>query len=149
MADRAVAPVVGKALEAGLVVLYVGLLTSALYGHAVPEYRSTAGDAVAERALSEASHRVQQAVPPDAMHVDARTRVDLPDTVRGRTYEVRADNRSLVLDHPHPTVGGRQRLALPDAVGTVRGSWHSAEPAVVHVTAANDTLVVELEAGDR
>jgi hypothetical protein len=146
--DRAVAPVVGKALEAGLVVLFVGLLTSALYGHAVPEYRSTAGDAVADRALSEASHRVQQAVPPNATRVDATLRVGLPDTVRGRTYEVRAENRSLVLDHPHPAVSGRQRLALPDSVGTVRGSWHSAEPAVVHVTSANGSLVVELEAGD-
>lgn len=148
MADRAVAPVVGKALEAGLVVLYVGLLTSALYGHAVPEYRSTAGDAVAERALAEASHRVQQAVPPDARRVDAEVRVGLPDTVRGRTYEVRAANRSLVLDHPHPAVEGRQRLALPGFVGEVRGSWHSAEPAVVRVSKGNGSLVVELREGD-
>lgn len=146
MADRGVASVVGKALEVGIVVLYVGLLTSALYGHAVPEYRTTAGDAVADRALSEAGHRVQQAVPPDVARVDARVRVGLPDAIRGRAYEVRVENRSLVLDHPRPGVGGRQRLALPGYVGDVRGSWHSTEPAVVHVATANDTLVVELEA---
>ena len=120
MADRAVAPVVGKALEVGLVVLYVGLLTSALYGHAVPGYRSTAGDAMGDRALSTASHRVQQAVPPDARRVDTRMRVDLPKTIRGRRYEVRAVNRSLVLDHPHRAVGGRQRLALPAPIAR---SW--------------------------
>jgi hypothetical protein len=147
MGDRGAAPVVGKALEAGLVVLYVGLLTSALYGHAVPDYRTTAGDEVAERALSAASHRAQAAVPPNATRVDARMRVGLPETIRGRTYEVRAVNRSLVLDHPHPGVGATRRLALPDAVGRVQGSWHSAEPAVVRVTTENGTLVVTLAEG--
>lgn len=147
MGDRGAAPVVGKALEAGLVVLYVGLLTTALYGNAVPDYRTTAGDSVAERALSGASHRVQQAVPPNATRVDARMRVDLPDTIRGRTYEVRAANGSLVLDHPHPGVGASRRLALPGSVGAVRGSWHSAEPAVVRVTTRNGTLVVTLAEG--
>lgn len=149
MADRGMAPVVGKALEAGLVVLYVGLLTSALFGHAVPEYRTSAGDAVAERALSAATQRVEAAVPPDATRVDARFDVPLPDTIRGTTYTVRADGRSLVLDHPHPSVGGRQRLALPESVARVTGEWHSARQTTVSVSTTNEGLEVRLVEGTR
>lgn len=147
MADRAVAPVVGKALEAGLVVLYVGLVSAALYGHAVPAYRTAAGDAVAQRTLSAASERVQQAVPPNATSAQARFRVDLPRTIRGRAYTIRAANGTLVLDHPNPAVGGRQTLALPDSVGVVRGEWHSYRPALLVVSRSNGTLVVELREG--
>lgn len=147
MADRAMAPVVGKALEAGIVVLYVALLTSALYGTVVPEYRTTAGDAVAERALSAAAQRVQAAVPPNATRVDARFELPLPETIRGEPYAVEVDDRHLVLDHPHPAVGDRQRLALPSSVVAVQGEWRSTRPAVVRVRSATGGLVVELVEG--
>lgn len=145
--DRAVAPVVGKALETGLVVLYLGLVTTALFGGAVPEYRTAAADDVADRTLATATQRVQQTVPPNATEVRARTRVDLPDTVRGQSYEVRVEGRQLVLDHPDPDVGARARLALPAPVVDVSGRWTSTEPAVVDVRGRPDGVAVRLRRG--
>lgn len=147
MADRAMAPVVGKALEAALVVLYVGLLTSALYGHAVPTYRTTAGDAVGERALSAATQEIQAAVPPNATDVDVRVEVPLPDAVRGEPYFLRADGMRLRLDHPHPSVGGSQRLALPGSVVSVAGEWRSDRPAILRISTTDGGLAVELVEG--
>lgn len=145
--DRALAPVVSKALEAGIVVLYVGLLVAALYGNVVPGYRTAAGEEVGERALAAATERVQQAVPPAARGIDARYRVDLPRTIRGRGYRIRADGRALVLEHPHPAVGGEAELALPRRVTRVEGGWSSREPAVVRVVDAPGGLLVRLETG--
>lgn len=145
--DRALAPVVGKAMETGLVVLYLGLVTTALFGGAVPDYRTAAADDVADRTLATAAQRVQQAVPPNASAVRARARVDLPDAIRGQAYEVRAEDRTLVLDHPHPDVGARARLALPASVVDVSGRWTSAEPAVVDVRGRPDGVAVRLRRG--
>lgn len=149
MDNRAATPAVGKALEAGIVVLYIGLLTTTLYGGVVPDYRSAAGDAVGERALSTAAERVQQSVSPAARTVAVRTRVDLPGTLRGKPYRVRAEGRALVLDHPHSSVGGRVPLALPGRVDRVEGEWSSTDETVVRVTTAAEgsagRVVVRLE----
>lgn len=146
--ERATSAVVGKALEAAIVVLYVGVLASALFGGAVPEYRTAAGAEVGERVLAEASHRVQQAVPANATDLEAMTRVDLPQTIRGASYEIRTDGRSLVLDHPDPAIQRSTPLALPETVSTVEGNWTSSEPAVVVVERVEDGLLVRLEAGN-
>lgn len=145
--ERAVAPVVGKALEASIVVLYIALLSSTLYGGVVPEYRTAAGAEVGERALAESAQRVQQAVPENARRVAVRQQVSLPDTLRGEGYFVRVDNRSLVLDHPDGGVGGRARLALPETVETVSGNWSSYGSAFVVVQSMpdGDGLAVRLE----
>lgn len=143
MDNRAVTPVVGKVLEVGIVVLYIALLTTALYGTIVPGYRAAAGEQVAERTLATATERVQQAVPPEARAVDVRVRVDLPDTIAGDRYRIRADGRALVLDHPGG-LGGRARLAVPDSVVRVEGTWHSDETAFVRVVSVENGLAVEL-----
>jgi len=145
VADRAVTPVVGKALEIAVVVLYIALLTASLYGNAVPEYRSEAAGEVGDRALSTAAHRVQQAVPSTASVDAARVRVDLPDRIRGETYRIRSDGATLVLDHPHPDVDGRARLALPERVDSVDGVWRSETTATVVVESAGDGYAVRLE----
>ena len=147
--DRAVSPLVGKAMEASLVVLYIGLLTATLYGNIVPEYRTTAGAEVGERVLSKSTERIQQSVPADAAAVRVRMRVSLPDTIRGRTYEIRAGNRSLSLVHPNERVGASVELALPGSVDGVRGTWSSGTPAIVVVRPGPDGLIVELRRGDR
>lgn len=145
--DRAVAPTAGKLFEIGLVVLYVGVVAATLYGGAVPGYRSAAGDAVAERTLAAASQDVQRAVPPNGSHVAATARVELTDTIRNRPYAVRVDGRELVLDHPHPEVTARARLALPPSVESVSGNWSSTAPAWVVVEGTSRGLVVRLEEG--
>jgi len=143
--DRGQTTVVGKALEAGVVVLYIALLTTVLYGGAVPAYETAAGQSVADRTTVAAAERVQQAVPPTKRAVDARQRVDLPATIAGDTYEVRVVNRTLVLDHPDDGIEARARLALPEAVERVEGRWRSGEPARVRVQGGPDGVVVRLE----
>lgn len=145
--DRAVTPATGKLLEVALVVMFVGLASTALYGGAVPGYRSVAGDAVAERTLAGGAQRVQQAVPPNGTQVTASARVDLPASIAGRHYEVRVVDRRLVLDHPDPAIDPSVRLALPESVDSVSGHWSSGAPARVAVRGTERGLVVELLEG--
>ena len=142
--DRAVSPVVGKALEAALVVLYLGLLTTTLYGGVVPEYRATAGAEVGERTLAAAASEVERAVPSAAESVAVEVRVDLPRTIAGDRYAVRVDGETLVLDHADPAVGGRARLSLPDHVVAVRGAWESTASPVVRVSSVDGGVEVVL-----
>lgn len=143
--DRAVVPAVGKALELGLVVLFVTLVTTALYGGIVPDYRTAAADRVADRTLAAAGERVEGAVPPNATRVRSERRVDLPTSIRGSAYRIEADGRALVLEHPADGVGGRLRLALPSAVVSVSGAWDSGADAAVVVRSGDGGLAVELQ----
>lgn len=146
MDDRGVAPVVGKALEAGIVLLYVGAVAAAMYGSVVPDYQTTAGDAVAERALAAAAADVEGAIPADVRAATVRVDIPLPATIRGRAYSVEVENRTLVLDHPDPDVNARVRLSLPDSVTDVSGNWSSATSAVVVVAREHGETTVRLEA---
>ncbi|MFB6221343.1 MAG: hypothetical protein ABEH90_07870 [Halolamina sp.] len=142
--QRALTPAVGKALEVGIVVLLIGVLTTALYGNVVPEYRDTVGDEVADRTVVAAAERVENAVPVTARHARVVHRVDLPASIRGAGYRVVTENRSLVLRHPSPAIESRTRLALPERVETVTGAWESGEDAVVVVSGTTDRLTVRL-----
>ena len=82
-ADRGMSSVVGKAMEATIVVLYVGLVAATLYGGAVAEYRGAAGAEVAERTLADAAADVEAAVPPTARAASVRLAVDLPAIIAG------------------------------------------------------------------
>lgn len=130
---RAMSPVVGKAMEATLVVLYLGLVTTALYGGAVAEYRGTAGEEVAERTLADAATDVEAAVPPEATAATVRVEVDLPPTIAGAAYTIRAGPDELVLEHPDPRVSATTPLVLPDRVVGVSGTWQSGGTATVRV----------------
>jgi len=146
--DRALTPVVSKALTVSLLVLYVGALAASLYGGVVPDYRDAAGAELGERTLAGATLAVEDAVPPAAADATVERRVDLPPTIRGRTYEIRAENRTLVLEHPRlPT--RRRALTLPDRVVSVSGTWHSAETTLVRVERVEGGLAVRLVSGDR
>jgi FlaG/FlaF family flagellin (archaellin) len=131
--QRAVSPVVGKTLEIGIVLLFVSLVTVALYGGIVPEYRTAAAEEVGDRTLVAAAERIETAVPPDATGVHSETRVDLPRTIRDEQYRLRITNRTLVLDHPDAAVSGRLRLAFPDRVTDVSGVWDSTDDLLVVV----------------
>lgn len=133
-ADRALSPVVGKGLEVGIVVLFVALLTTALYGGVVPDYRTAAGAEVGERALVGAAERVEGAVPERSVRAERAVSAPLPATIRGDPYRVRATNGTLVLDHPNPGIGGRVRLATPSRAPVANGTWTSSDPSWVVVT---------------
>ncbi|PSQ06733.1 hypothetical protein BRC97_05490 [Halobacteriales archaeon QS_6_71_20] len=143
-ADRAVTPVVSKSLEIGLVLLFVAGLSTALYGGAVPDYRDTAGDRVAERTVAGAATDVERAVPPPAASVRVRQRIPLPATIRGADYRVVARGGALALEHPNDAVGANARLALPDRVDGVTGTWRSGATTVVVVTGGGGNVTAEL-----
>jgi hypothetical protein len=144
MTDRGVAPVVGKALEAGMVLVYVGVVAAALYGGVVPDYRTAAADEVGQRTLSAAATEVEAAVPAVGRNVSATVPLALPDRIRGDAYTLSGGGSTLVLDHPHPGVGGRTALVLPDRVTAVTGTVHSDERGRVVVRETRSGIVVEL-----
>jgi hypothetical protein len=141
---RGVTPAVGKTLEIGLVVLYVALVTTVLLAGVVPEYRAAAGAEVGDRVLVAASQDVERAVPPDGTDTTVERTVQLPATIAGTGYRIRADGRRLVLEHPDAAVGGAVRLVLGARVDRVTGTWESGAETIVRVTDDSDGLVVEL-----
>lgn len=143
--SRAVAPVVGKTLEVGLVVLYLSAVSAVLFGGIVPDYRTGAASEVGDRTLAGAAERLGAAVPPNVMTVDVRRHVDLPRTIAGAGYAIRADGPSLVLSHPDPDVGGRVYLALPDHVVSVQGTWSSRKAAIIRIVSVQRGVAVRLE----
>lgn len=144
---RGVTPAVGKTLEVGIVVLFVGLVTTTLLGGVVPNYRAAAGEEVGSRVLATAAQEVERTVPPTARDVTVRRTVDLPTSIAGSNYEIRVDGRSLVLDHPEQRISGRLRLSLPPRVDRVEGAWQSGADTVVAVRDGTGGLVVELDDG--
>lgn len=144
--DRAVSAVVAKTLEAGIVVLYISLLVTVLYGGVVPEYTSAAGDELGERVVSEAAIEVQTAVPADTRS-EATVRHELPSSIESASYRIVVENESLVLVHTDPAIDAEVPLALPPDVERVEGEWYSHEPAVVTVEQTDDGRVVRLEPG--
>lgn len=145
--DRGVSAVVGKTLEAGIVVVYVSMLVGVLYGGVVPAYQGAAGDELGERVLAEAVLEVQTAVPADP-NSETTVRHRLPRTVAGEPYRIVATNRSLRLVHDDPAVGGTVPLVLPDDVSRVEGEWSSGAVAVVRVERTASGRVVRLEGED-
>lgn len=131
-------PVVGKAMEATLVVLYVGLVTATMYGGTVPEYRAVAGQEVAERTVAGAATEIEAAIPPEATDVSVRVGIELPSTIAGSAYRINATDGRLVLEHPDPAITTGVPLLLPDRVDTVSGTWSSG---------GRTTLVVENRGG--
>ncbi|CAI48168.1 uncharacterized protein NP_0154A [Natronomonas pharaonis DSM 2160] len=141
---RAMSPVVGKAMEATLVVLYLGIVTAALYGGAVPEYRAAAGTELAERAAADAATDIERSIPPDVAAAETRTVVELPPTIAGEAYRVEADGDRLAVDHPNPGIEASVPLSLPDRVVAVDGTWNSGDRTVAVVTTTEDGLEVQL-----
>jgi len=131
---RGVSPVVGKALAAGITLLYVAGLTGLLLGGVVPEYETTAGDELADRVLATAAGDIEAAAPRTDGQAVARTEIDLPSTIRDASYRLVLRGQTLALDHPDGGIGGQLRLSLPNDVTVEGGTWHSGGPLVVRVS---------------
>ncbi|MFB6155364.1 MAG: hypothetical protein ABEJ22_05665 [Haloferacaceae archaeon] len=144
---RGLSSVVGKLYELVIVLGFVGVVTASLYGSVVPGYRTATGAELGDRALATAAERVEAAVPPSGVTGRRTLAVDLPATLAGAPYRIRAVNDSaLVLQHPAETVGGRMPLALPERVRRVNGTWNSTDRPVVEVVDGADGVTVRLEA---
>lgn len=145
MDNRAVTPVVGKLLAAGLAVLYIASVSGLLLGGVLPDYRTTAGDELADRVLADVAGHVERAVPDSDARVDARVRLDLPATIRGERYALAARNGTLHLDHPEDALDSRTSVQLPSKVIAVEGNWTSGSRLVVRVTGSGTNHTVALE----
>lgn len=144
--DRALSAVVGKSLEAGIVVLYISTMVGVLYGGVVPEYQAATGEELGERVLAEGVLEVQTAVPADPQATGV-ARHTLPRTIDDETYRIVAANDSLRLLHDDESVHTEIPLRLPPDVQRVEGEWHSSAPAVIRVEQTASGRVVRLEAG--
>jgi len=143
--SRGLSTVVEKLLALGIVLLYIGLLTTTLYGGTVPAYRGAVGAELGERTLAEATARIEQSVPPNGRSVTATRRMDLPATIDGAAYEIRANGNRLVLDHPESEVSGTTQPVLPDRVDTMTGTWQSGGETVVTVSGGRGAVTIRLE----
>lgn len=129
MNERAVTPVVGKLLAAGLVIVFVGVVLAGLQTGAVPGFRAAAADELGDRSLAASADAIEDTARADAAGV-VELRPELPARIAGERYALRGAGDELVLEHPSPAVGGRVPLALP-ANATVTGEWPSDEPHAV------------------
>lgn len=145
MDNRGLSTVVEKLLSLSVVVLYITLLTTVLYGGAVPTYRGAVGAELGERTLAEATAKIEQTVPPRGASAAATRRVTLPSTIDGAAYTIRFEGAQLVLVHPDEDIGGRTRPVLPDRVTTTTGEWRSSTETVVTVSGSRGNLTVRLE----
>ncbi|GGC54900.1 DUF7266 family protein [Haloferax sulfurifontis] len=159
-AERAVVPVVGKALEAAVAVLFIGLLTTVLFGGVVPDHRAAVGDELADRTLAAATERVETTavVPESAVRGTRAADADLPRAIRGQSYRIayvpnatlatdpNVSAPALVLDHPNDAFDRRFPVTLPDSV-TVSGEWDSGNDCVVRVAVGDDGTTLELANG--
>lgn len=125
MDNRGVTPVVEKLLTIGIVVLFIGSVTAVLFGSAVPGYRDAVGAELGDRVVVSAGEQIEASIPPEGVSGTGRTTVDVPETIRGKPYELRLDGGALVLEHPNAAIAARTRLSLPVHVSSATGSIDS------------------------
>jgi hypothetical protein len=144
MDERATAPVVGKALEIALVVAYIGLVAGGLYGGVVPDTRTTADQAIAERTVAASVEEIRAAIPPTGIGV-VQVSITLPSTIGGDPYVVVPHDGYLILRHPDPSVDAKVSLLLAPRVTAITGRWESGASNILRVNATQDGVIVRLE----
>jgi hypothetical protein len=147
MDSRAVAPVVGKVLAAGLAVLYISATTSLVLGGIAPEYRDATGNELGERVLATAAGTVERALPETDASVKAHATADLPATIRNAGYAIEIANGTLYLDHPRDALDCRARIQLPSSVSIAEGRWDSGGALVVSVSGPPTNRTLRLAEG--
>lgn len=147
MDNRAVSPVVGKVLAAGLAVVYIAALTGLLLGGIVPDYRTAAGEELGERVLATAGGTLERALPDTDAPTTVRVRADLPATIRDAGYAVELTGGVLRLDHPDDALDARTRLSLPPSLTPVNSTWESGGPFAVVVSGPASNRTVRLAEG--
>lgn len=150
MDNRAAAPVVGKTLEIAVLVVFVGLISAALFGSVVPAYRTAAGAEVGDRVLVASVGQVEVAAAAPESVGTRRVALSVPRTIRGEPYVLSADSvngtPTLTLAHPQPKIGGTHALSVPSEVVSVAGEVRSTTaPTVVVSRQRGGTLAVVLQ----
>ncbi|SNR53269.1 hypothetical protein SAMN06264855_11314 [Halorubrum vacuolatum] len=139
---------IAKSIEAAVVILFIGVVTSGLYAGVIPEYRSVTAAEVGDRTLATAGHEIERAVPPKqgGTVLEQRTerRVSLPATIRAEPYHIVPDEGAsrIELRHPHRSIGGSRALSLPEHVVEIRGELPGGEGWIVVTTAPEGDGVI-------
>jgi hypothetical protein len=144
MDSRGVSPVVEKLLAAGIVLLFVSGMTTALFGDVVPQYRTASGQEVAERVVSRAANAIERSLPTVSGAVTVRRTFEVPGTIRSSGYSLALRPDGLVVRHPDPAIGARTALELPPSVAVDRGSVDSGATLVVTVSGPAGNRTVSL-----
>ncbi|MEF8779972.1 MAG: hypothetical protein V5A46_04780 [Haloferacaceae archaeon] len=156
--ERGTTAVVGKTLEAAIVILFLGVLASTLHAGVAPTYERATGDDVADRVVVTASEEIECAVPPDRTGAGVRRfgfererRVDLPPRIGSRSYRIEAAGEQLRLVHPDLGDNATTRLAVPSRVAAVTGTWRSGRETFVVVESddSDGTLAVTIRLVNR
>lgn len=143
MDNRGVTAVAGKILEIAILLVYVSLLSTALFGSVVPEARTTADATVAERSLVGAVEELRGAIPGSGTGTVTVT-VDLPSQIGGHAYTIEPMGEDLVLSHPDEGVGSQLAMLLPQRVTHVTGRWESGGEMILLVTTTDEGVIVRL-----
>lgn len=143
--ERAMTPVVGKSLAIGIVLLYLGGMTTILLGGTVPEYRTHAGSELGDRVLATAGGSIEQSVPNANGTVETNQTVDLPPTIREQSYELELTGGRLRLHHSNPEIGGEIRLSLPPTAIVENSTWRSGTDLQIRVSGPRKNRTITLD----
>lgn len=143
--ERGTTPVVSKTLAIGIALLYVGGMTTLLYGSVIPGYQAETGEELSDRALAAAAGEIEQSVPQARGEINRTRTVSLPDRIREERYRIELSGRRLLLDHPDRELGAETTLSVPEAVELDESSWRSGEDLVIRVTGPIENRTVRID----
>lgn len=143
--ERGMTPVVGKTLAIGIVLLYIGGMTTLLYGSVVPGYQAATGEELADRTLATAADEIEGSVPEATGEVNRTRRISLPDRIRDERYRLELSGERLRLEHPDREHSPESILSVPPDTTVADSSWKSGSKLEIRVTgpAANRTLRID------
>ena len=148
MDNRALSPVVGKLLAAGIAVLYITSATGLLLGGVVPEYRDAAGSELGDRVLATAAGDIERSLPATDGNGTVQHTRSLPRTIAGERYRLTLSNRTLRLDHPDDALDARAHLAVPATLTIANDTWESGDPLRIRIRGQPPNRVLTLGEGD-
>lgn len=143
--QRAMTPVVSKTLAIGIALLYVGTMTTLLFGSVVPGYQTATGEELADRTLAAATGEIEQSVTAADGRVDRTTTVDLPERIDESQYSLELTDDRLTLDHPDQHIGGETRLSLPPNLAIENGTWQSGNELRIRIIGSPDNRTLTIE----
>lgn len=149
MDNRAVSPVVGKLLAAGLTVLYIAGVSGLLLNGVLPEYRTAAGAELGERVLANAAGELERVVAAPNSTRTTRTTLDPPATLRGSSYRLHLRNGTLRLDHPDDRLDASAPLSLPPNTTVGNATWNSGGQLRIRASGSASNRTVRLEEANR
>jgi hypothetical protein len=142
---RGTTPVVSKTLAIGIVLLYIGGMTTLLYGSVLPEYRTATGEELAERTLAAAAGEIEQSVPEATGEINRTRRVSLPDRIREDRYRIELSGERLRLTHPDGEISPATTLSVPPGTALANSSWESGERLAIRATGPAHNRTVRID----